>query len=138
MAGFSRKHTSITPSVLDARIQAKVANTPVLGPFHYGSRGAVERKATRDRTVTDLLTFSCPSNVVRLIVTVIVDAVNRVLRRRAFTNRGKKLFKRGKPKFNTSPPIVWIPNIVGVAASAFRTVVCLKFRRPRLISPGCS
>ncbi len=79
--------------------------------------------------VARLVFLSCPSQIARFVMTLDINAVQRVFCCGAATDLAEKLIKRLKAEFNTTTSIQWITGIFNVAAAAFRFMICAIFGR---------
>lgn len=77
-------------------------------------------------TIVSLLNTSCPANIARLVVTVVINSVERVLSGGARANVVEKFIKRVKAKFDASTAITHISRV-------FRIVAPILRRLPRAI-----
>ena len=91
-------------------------------------------------TVIGLLTLGSPSAIVRLVITVIVDAVNRVRRRRTVAHVSEEVLER-VPSFadcDTSSSVISIGAIARVKTAVSQCSPSSIFSRVRsMVSPCC-
>lgn len=80
--------------------------------------------------ISSLLSFGDPTDVARLVMTVIIFAIDRVFSAWSATDSFEKMLKRRKAKLNTAPTIILESWTVGIGASLFRRSINAIFRRP--------
>ncbi len=97
----------------------------------------VMRKHTIIRAIPCLLVASNPTAVVRFIVSVVVDTIYLIFRRRSRPHVRKEVYERLPPaitNINSTPAVVSVLGVVRVIAPVEQVIPTGVFRRPVFIS----
>lgn len=106
-------------------------------PFPYPLGYVVDRDVSVSPSVSVLLVRCRPTNVSRFVRPFVVDAVDRMLRRRSTSYVGKEVFKRFSPSVahgDPTRPVVGECLMVRVVATRDHVHPCPIFRRPLPVS----
>lgn len=107
-------------------------------PFRYGVRDTIKSELNsilRLPFIFLLLLISGPSTIIRRVMAIVVDTVDRVFVGRPFTHILKERLKAANPSVtdhNTSRAVVFKSWVVGVTASFFHTSPSVVFNRPSI------
>lgn len=106
------------PSITIAVIHSLIWNTQFSCPSSNRLGFSVKGNHSTLSTVTALLKRSSPSTVGRFVVAAVVNAINRMLRRRLGPHVSKELFKGGPPliNLNSTTTVARIFSIVRILA----------------------
>lgn len=85
------------PSTLAALMDGRPLHPASLGPFHKSQCLAIDSEPRRITSVPALFGSSGPPAVIWRVITVIINAVDRVLRCRALTHVGKEILETRSP-----------------------------------------
>lgn len=117
----------ITPSGIMPVPDAMDRDVQQIRPRTHWHSAPIVSQANSGLFVTGLLLRCGPAAISRLVVTVIVFAVYRVLGCRATANFSKKVCEGRKPKLNTAQGVIFGISALGQRASSFRQAVGFVF-----------
>lgn len=120
---------------IDTLKQSFSRNTNDAAPFRYGMRHTVHRQMMIAPRIIHLFALSRPTAIIRFIVTVVVDAIKRMLFGGTFAHILKKVFKRLHPSVtnqDASAPVVRVDGFCGIVAPLFHFAPNIMGARVRL------
>jgi len=109
----------VRPAIMNAREKRPPQDANSLCPLRDGCCLSVDRQEPIAAPVRGLLLAGCPTAVGRLVVSVVVDAVDRVTPARSFSHVGQEVFERSSPSladFDASPAVPAISDASFVLA----------------------
>lgn len=116
MNGRSERFMNGPSTVVDAHLNRCPLNAGFGRPISNSHRSAVKGERPVEARIAHLYRNRLPFDIFRLVVTIVVDAANRVLGGRCASNVFKKCFKRFSPPLtNRDAP----PTVTHVAARTF-------------------
>lgn len=120
--------TRMTPMIeINARNDGLKLEAALAGPVDGGLSDSV---CSDKDVVSAIPALSCgisPFNIAWLVVTIVVDSVQRMIRRGFSSDFGQKLLKALESELNTSTAIGGVFLIIGIAAPSFCSVVGSEF-----------
>ena len=108
--------------ILDSAINKVARKSKLLAPFSSSHGDSIVRDSPASAHIIHLLMYSSPATILRCVVAIVIDAVNRVLGSRLVTHISKEVFKRIKPSIanlNTPTSVSGIFRVSNVVASIF-------------------
>ncbi len=132
--GRGSQHLLDTPARLQSAVQGNKANACFLRPFHQTHCPSVVRNQMICTLISGLLLWGGPAAVARFVITVVVNAVNGMFRRRLWPHVSKEIDEGLQPAvahYNIAPTIPVVAAITRVAASFTHSCPRIPFRRPR-------
>lgn len=122
------------PEMIDSSMQRGLMQALSRGPDVQWERFTVVGQKLDASRVRILLLRRGPAHVARLVVAVVIDTVDRVLRRGARPDVGQEAFERVAPGFadvDASTAVVWEARAGRRVAAIFHTGPSAMFRRAR-------
>lgn len=106
---WRRKGSLVGPPATESPVNSIVVDASYLRPLAHTFGLAIQCECSIRCAVAHLLSVRCPSAVARLVVSVVILAVNRVFRRGAWTHVFQKRIKRSSPSWanrNSSSAVI--------------------------------
>ena len=107
----------VAPVGLATGFHNGVGDVRMFRPFCHTARNAADGQIRVDTSIPLLLFASSPTKIAFFVMTVIINTVNRILRRWTLAHSITKVLKRGKSAFNAATAVSWISVRVGVVTS---------------------
>lgn len=123
-----RDSAGITKSPLQPPTDSLGWNVVLLRPFSQDADFPVYGHIVVSSSVARLFLWCRPSHIANFIMSVYVYSIQRMLRSGLLANMTNELKERGKPKLNSTSPIVSIPKGIFVCASFFSVTIGIKLR----------
>lgn len=111
--------TIIAPSARYSVFKSNVTDTYLVRPVFSIKRCAANGYIDTHTAISRLIFFFAPLNIAWFVMTIIVNAVKRMFRRRTMSQRGKEFFERPKPKFDSTSTIPIIITKFRISTSIF-------------------
>lgn len=126
--GRQRNSAGITKTPPQSPADSLGWNAILLRPFSQDAGFTVYGHIVVLSSIARLFLWCCPSHVAHFIMSVDVYSIQRMLRSGLLANVTNKLKERGKPKLNSTSPIVSKPSGVLICTSFFCVTIGIKLR----------
>lgn len=128
MMWFNSQNAIHTPFSANASINGANRDIANFTPFCHRMRNTIPCQFTSNFTVTRLLSRQSPINITFFVMSIIVNAVQRMLIGRAYSNFSQKFFKRIKAHLNATFAVPMIFSILRIQTSLTRFNIRFIFR----------
>lgn len=109
----------VTPSFEQSGIDTLGSNAIFSRPLAPSLCFAIQGKPSIISSITRLFLMGRPTNISRLVVTIVIDPIKRMFASRPTTYRFQKVLNGGKAKFYTACSVTVVATIVGIITPLF-------------------